>query len=318
MTERILITGALGQIGTELASALRNIYGVANVITTDIKLPQTAELKSGPHEILDVTDIVKLNESVIKNNITQVYHLAAILSASGERNPIKAWQINMNGLLNILESCVTNKVKKLFWPSTIAVFGPTTPKINAPQNTITEPTTVYGISKLAGEGWCNYYFEKEGLDVRSIRYPGLISYKSKPGGGTTDYAVEIFYEALQHGRYECFLAANTRLPMMYMPDAIRGTLELMEAPSHKISVRTSYNFSAFSFSPEKIADEIKKHIPDFKILYHPDFRQQLAASWPQSIDDAIARNDWNWKPEFDLPAMTADMLRHIKVDESVG
>jgi len=317
MTDRILITGALGQIGTELATALRNIHGTASVITTDIKQPETDELKGGPHEILDVTDLKRLNELMAQHKITQVYHLAAILSASGERNPIKAWQVNMNGVLNILESCVTLKVKKLFWPSTIAVFGPTTPKVNTPQHTITEPVTVYGISKLAGEGWCNYYFEKEGLDVRSIRYPGLISYKSKPGGGTTDYAVEIFYEALQHGRYECFLAEDTRLPMMYMPDAIRGTLELMNAPTEKISVRTSYNFSAFSFSPNEIAAEIKKHIPAFSISYNPDFRQQLAASWPQSIDDAVAQADWNWKPEFDLPAMTADMLKHLQVGEKV-
>jgi nucleoside-diphosphate-sugar epimerase len=318
MTDRILITGALGQIGTELATALRNIHGTASVITTDIKQPETDELKSGPHEILDVTDINKLNELVTKHGITQVYHLAAILSASGERNPIKAWQINMNGVLNVLEACVTHKVKKLFWPSTIAVFGNTTPKQNTPQHTIAEPVTVYGISKLAGEGWCNYYFEKEGLDVRSIRYPGLISYKSKPGGGTTDYAVEVFYEALQHGRYECFLAEDTRLPMMYMPDAIRGTLELMNAPAEKISVRTSYNFSAFSFSPKEIAAEIKKHIPAFDISYHPDFRQELAASWPQSIDDTVAQTDWNWKPEFDLAAMTTDMLKNVKVDENVG
>jgi nucleoside-diphosphate-sugar epimerase len=317
MTDRILITGSLGQIGSELAPALRNIFGLENVITSDIKQPASDELKSGPHEILDVTDIKKLNEVIARYRITQVYHLAAVLSASAERSPANAWQVNMKGLLNILESCAAHRIKKLFWPSTIAVFGPTTPKQKAPQHTVTEPTSVYGISKLAGEGWCHYYFKKEGLDVRSLRYPGLISYKTKPGGGTTDYAVEIFYEAVMHGRYTCFLKQNTRLPMMYMPDAIRGTIELMEAPLEKITVRTAYNFSACSFSPAEIAEAIKLHLPAFEIEYRPDFRQQLADSWPESIDDTVARTDWNWQPQYDLPALTADMLQHLRVNEKV-
>jgi nucleoside-diphosphate-sugar epimerase len=264
--------------------------------------------------VLDITDVNMINQIMSKHKISQVYHLAAILSASGEKNPFLAWQVNMSGLLNILEACVTNNVKKVFFPSTIAVFGPTTPRVKAPQQTVTEPVTIYGISKLAGEGWCNYYFQKENLDVRCLRYPGLISYNTRPGGGTTDYAVDIFYEAVQQAKYECFLKKDTTLPMMYMPDAIRGTLELMNAPADKISIRTGYNFSGFSFSPEQIADEIKKHIPAFEIDYLPDYRQELAASWPQSIDDSVARHDWNWKPEFNLASTTEDMLRHISAD----
>jgi nucleoside-diphosphate-sugar epimerase len=315
MNERILVTGALGQIGTELTAALRLQYGADNIIATDIRKPFSETLLNAPFEILDITDINALNGLIVKHKITQVYHLAAILSASGERNPILAWQVNMTGLLNVLEACVTHRVKKLFWPSTIAVFGPSTPQQNTPQHTITDPVTVYGISKLAGEGWCNYYFKKENLDVRCLRYPGLIGYQSKPGGGTTDYAVEIFYEAWAHNSYSCFLEKETNLPMMYMPDAIRGTLELMNAPAEKISIRTAYNFAGFSFSPEEIAAEIKKHMPAFEITYQPDFRQQLAASWPQSIDDSIAKTDWNWKPEYNLSTMTSDMLKHIKVAE---
>lgn len=317
MTEHILITGALGQIGTEITLALRSLYGNDHVITTDIKLPDMDQLKTGPHEILDVTDLKRLNELIAKYRITQVYHLAAILSAAGEQNPIKTWHINIQGLINVLEACVTHRVKKLFWPSSIAVFGPTTPKYNTPQHTVTEPVTIYGISKLAGEGWCQYYYDKEQLDVRSLRYPGLISYKTKPGGGTTDYAVEIFYEALHHGHYECFLDQNTRLPMMYIPDAIRGTLELMEAPAKNIRIRSSYNFAAFSFSPSEIAAEIQKHIPRFSISYHPDYRQSLAASWPESIDDSVARHDWHWKPRFDLSATTTDMLQHLSINQKI-
>lgn len=314
MNDRILVTGALGQIGTELSLALRKVFGNNNVITTDIKQAESDELKGGPHEILNVTDINGLSSLINKHKITQIYHLAAILSASGERNPMSAWRINMDGLLNVLEACTTFKVRKLFWPSSIAIFGNTTPKLKAPQHTIAEPSTIYGISKLSGEGWCNYYFEKEQLDVRSIRYPGLISYKSKPGGGTTDYAVEIFYEALQHASYECFLRYNTFLPMMYMPDAIRATLELMDAPSEKISVRTSYNISGISFSPEEIGNAIQKHIIDFKMSYHTDFRQEIADSWPASIDDIVAQRDWNWKPEYNLERMVADMLQNIKIE----
>lgn len=316
MKDRILVTGALGQIGTELTLALRKAYGNHNVITTDIREATVPELKEGKHELLNVTDLRTLNELIKKHHITQIYHLAAILSASGERNPMAAWNINMDGLLNVVEACVTHKISKLFWPSSIAIFGPTTPKNNAPQHTITEPSTVYGISKLAGEGWCKYYFEKEGLDVRSIRYPGLISYKSKPGGGTTDYAVEIFYEALASGKYECFLKKNTYLPMMYMPDAIRATIELMEAPAKDITIRNSYNVAGISFSPEEIAAAIKKQMPRFEISYAPDFRQQIAESWPANIEDTAAQKDWNWKPKYDLKSMAKDMLQNVVLENT--
>lgn len=316
-SNRILVTGALGQIGTELTLALRQKYGDNQVITSDIKPAVEGHLQNSMHEIINVTDIDSLTQIVKKHNITQIYHLAAILSASGERNPMLAWKINMEGLLNVLETCVTYKIEKLFWPSSIAVFGKTTPKNNTPQYTVTEPSTMYGISKLAGEGLCKYYFEKENLDVRSLRYPGLISYKSKPGGGTTDYAVEMFYEALQHGKYKCFLKSNTYLPMMYMPDAIRATLELMEAPKENISVRNSYNIAGISFSPEEIALTIQQHIPDFQITYAPDFRQEIAESWPSDIDDTFAALHWKWKPQYDLKKMVADMLQNIKVENPV-
>jgi nucleoside-diphosphate-sugar epimerase len=237
--------------------------------------------------------------------------LAAILSATGEKNPNLAWHLNMQGLLNVLDIAKEEKLSKVYWPSSIAVFGPTSPKKNCPQQTIIEPITVYGISKYAGEFWCNYFFHKYAVDVRSLRYPGLISYKSAPGGGTTDYAVEIFYEALEEKKYNCFLEKDTYLPMMYMPDAIRATIELMEAPKEKITIRTSYNIAAISFSPEEIATEIKKHIPDFRMNYNPDYRQAIANSWPQSIDDSVARQDWGWKPEYDLSAMTEDMIENL-------
>lgn len=311
MKDKILVTGALGQIGTELTLALRQLFGNSNVITSDLKAIENSELLEGPHEILNVTDIRTLNEILKKNKITQVYHLAAILSANGERNPMAAWNINMDGLLNVIEACTTLKIQKLFWPSSIAIFGSETPKINTPQHTVAEPATVYGISKLAGEGWCKYYYEKEKLDIRSIRYPGLISYKSKPGGGTTDYAVEIFHEAKVHKKYQCFLKADTALPMMYMPDAIRATIELMQVESQKIRIRSSYNVSSMSFTPDDIAKEIKLHIPNFEITYEPDFRQGIAATWPSSIDDTFAQNDWNWKAAYNLSEMTSDMLAHI-------
>ena len=252
-----------------------------------------------------------LHVQVIRQNITQVYLLAAILSATGEKNPNLAWNLNMQGLLNVLDIAREEKLRKVYWPSSIAVFGPTSPKQNCPQQTIIEPTTVYGISKYAGEFWCNYFFQRFGVDVRSLRYPGLISYKSAPGGGTTDYAIEIFNEALESKKYTSFLNPDTYLPMMYMPDAIRATIELMEAPADKISVRTSYNISAMNFSPEEIATEIKKYIPDFTIAYEPDYRQKIADSWPQSIDDSIARADWGWKPEYDLSKMTRDMVENL-------
>lgn len=309
MTDTILVTGACGQIGTELVLALRKIY--KNVIASDLKEP-TGELKdTGEFIRLDVLYKNGLSDCIKRFGITQIYHLAAVLSATGEKNPEMAWRINMKGLRNILDVCVEHNVKKLFFPSTIAVFGPSTPKQNTPQFTCMEPNTIYGISKQAGERWCDWYFQKRGLDVRSIRYPGLISYKTKAGGGTTDYAVDIYFEAVEKQNYTCFLKEDTTLPMMYMPDAIRGTIELMEAPIEKIKVRSGYNFSGFSIAPKDVAAEIKKHIPDFTIAYEPDFRQQIAESWPESIDDTVAAKDWGWKPQFDLASMTKDMLENI-------
>jgi nucleoside-diphosphate-sugar epimerase len=310
--ERILVIGASGQIGVELTMALRNIYGNANVIASDLREPNELLRGTGPYVSLDVMNKEMLHVQVIRQNITQIYLLAAILSATGEKNPNLAWNLNMQGLLNVLDIAREEQLKKVYWPSSIAVFGPTSPKKNCPQQTIIEPITVYGISKYAGEFWCNYYNKRFGIDVRSLRYPGLISYKSEPGGGTTDYAVEIFHEALEEKKYTCFLKEDTYLPMMYMPDAIRATLELMEAPAEKISVRTSYNISGISFSPAEIAASIKKHIPAFEINYDTDYRQAIAESWPQSIDDAVARNDWNWKHEYDLEKITADMLINLQ------
>jgi nucleoside-diphosphate-sugar epimerase len=310
--EKILVIGASGQIGVELTLALRKIYGNANVVASDLREENNLLKGTGPYVSLDVMNNEMLHVQVIRQGITQIYLLAAILSATGEKNPGLAWNLNMQSLLNVLNIAREEKLHKVYWPSSIAVFGPTSPKQNCPQQTIIEPTTVYGISKYAGEFWCNYFHMKYGLDVRSLRYPGLISYKSAPGGGTTDYAVEIYHEALEEKKYECFLNEDTYLPMMYMPDAIRATIELMEAPAEKISVRTSYNISSMSFSPKEIAAEIKKHIPDFSISYEPDYRQAIANSWPQSIDDTVARNDWGWKEEYDLGGMTKDMLVNLK------
>jgi len=309
--EKILVIGASGQIGVELTLALRKIYGNANVVASDLREENDLLKGTGPYVSLDIMNKEMLHVQVIRQNITQIYLLAAILSATGEKNPNLAWNLNMQGLLHVLDIAKEEHLHKVYWPSSIAVFGPTSPKINCPQQTIIEPTTVYGISKYAGEFWCHYYHQRYGVDVRSIRYPGLISYKSAPGGGTTDYAIEIFHEALEEKKYECFLAKDTYLPMMYMPDAIRGTIELMEAPVEKISVRTSYNLSSMSFSPEQLAAEIKNFIPDFSITYNPDYRQAIANSWPQSIDDSTARNDWGWKPEFDLKKMTVDMMENL-------
>lgn len=309
--EKILVIGASGQIGVELTLALRKIYGEGNVIASDLREQNPLLQGTGPYVSLDVMNKEMLHVQVIRQGVTQIYLLAAILSATGEKNPGLAWHLNMQGLLNVLDIAREEKLSKVYWPSSIAVFGPTSPKQNCPQKTIIEPSTVYGISKYAGEFWCNYYFNKYGVDVRSLRYPGLISYKSAPGGGTTDYAVEIFHEALENQAYNCFLEWDTYLPMMYMPDAIRATIELMEAPSEKVRERTSYNLSAISFSPEEIATEIKKHIPDFSITYAPDYRLTIAKSWPQSIDDSCAREDWGWKHEFNLEAMTADMLQNL-------
>jgi nucleoside-diphosphate-sugar epimerase len=310
--EKILVIGASGQIGVELTLALRKIYGEANVIASDLREQNELLMGTGPYVSLDVMNKEMLHVQVIRQGVTQIYLLAAILSATGEKNPNLAWHLNMQGLLNVLDIAREERLSKVYWPSSIAVFGPTSPKQNCPQQTVIEPTTVYGISKYAGEFWCNYFFLKYGVDVRSLRYPGLISYKSAPGGGTTDYAVEIFHEALSDQHYDCFLEKDTYLPMMYMPDAIRATIELMEAPSEKIKVRTSYNLSSMSFSPEEISSEIRKHIPGFTIQYAPDYRQTIANSWPQSIDDSVAREQWGWKHEYDLANMTTDMLANLK------
>ena len=311
--DKILVIGASGQIGVELTLALRKIYGGSNVIASDLREENELIHGTGPYVSMDVMNKERLHLQVNRQGITQIYLLAAILSATGEKNPSLAWNLNMQGLLNVLDIAREEKLKKVYWPSSIAVFGPTSPKKNCPQQTIIEPATVYGISKFAGEFWCNYFFNRYGIDVRSLRYPGLISYKSAPGGGTTDYAVEIFHEALEEKKYTSFLSEDTYLPMMYMPDAIRATIELMEAPASNISVRTSYNLSGMSFSPKEIAAEIRKHIPEFKITYKPDYRQQIANSWPQSIDDSVARKDWGWKEEYDLAKMTADMLANLTV-----
>lgn len=310
--DKILVIGACGQIGVELTLELRKIYGGANVIASDLRAENELLKGTGPYVSLDVMNKEMLHVQVIRQNITQIYLLAAILSATGEKNPNLAWSLNMTSLLNVLEIAKDENVHKVYWPSSIAVFGPTSPKINCPQQTVIEPTTVYGISKFAGEFWCNYFNQRFDIDIRSLRYPGLISYKSEPGGGTTDYAVEIFHEAIEENHYDCFLKENTYLPMMYMPDAIRATIEVMEAPVEKISIRTSYNISGVSFSPKEIATEIKKHLPGFTISYEPDYRQQIANSWPQSIDDTVARNDWGWKPKYDLASLTSDMIQNLE------
>ena len=309
--EKILVIGASGQIGVELTLALRKIYGGTNVVASDLREENDLLKGTGPYVSLDVMNKEMLHVQVIRQGITQIYMLAAILSATGEKNPPLAWNLNMQSLLHVLDIAKEEKLTKIYWPSSIAVFGPTSPKLNCPQQTIIEPTTVYGISKYAGEFWCNYYHQRYGVDVRSLRYPGLISYKSAPGGGTTDYAVEIYHAAKEKKKYKCFLKEDTHLPMMYMPDAIRATIELMEAPAADIKVRTSYNLSSMSFSPAEIAAEIRTHIPEFEITYQHDYRQAIADSWPKSIDDSVARKDWNWQHEFDLPKMTSDMFTNI-------
>ena len=304
---KILITGACGQLGSELTLKLREKHGKENIIASDVRDPE-GDLADGPFEKLDVMDRKAMLAIVNKYQITQIYHLAAILSAKGENNPQFAWQLNMESLLNVLEIAKDNKLDRIYWPSSIAVFGPNTPRQNTPQNTIMDPNTVYGISKLAGERWCEYYFDKYGIDVRSMRYPGLIGYKAKPGGGTTDYAVDIFYQALEQQQYECFLSENTYLPMMYIDDAIQATIQLMEADAADVKVRSSYNIAAISFTPEQIAKEIKNQIDDFSITYSPDFRQKIADSWPDSVDDSAARNDWGWQHKYDLKKMTSTIL----------
>ena len=309
---RKLIIGSSGQIGTELVIELRKIYGSENIIAADIKNPIDEVLYGGPFEEINVLDKARIKEVVLKYKIEEVYVLAALLSATAEKKPDLAWKLNMEGLFNVLDLAKEKVIRKIFWPSSIAVFGPSTPSKNTPQQTIMEPTTVYGISKLAGERWCEYYYNKFGIDVRSIRYPGLISYKSSPGGGTTDYAIEIFHHAIKHRNYVCFLEKEMGLPMMYMDDAIRATIELMNADVNKISIRSSYNISGISFSPFEIAEEIKKTIPEFEISYNPDFRNEIAKSWPSQINDQVARKDWKWKPNVDLGQMTELMLKELK------
>lgn len=310
--ERILVIGCSGQIGSELTLELRKRYGNKNIIATDIRPAPADILESGPFEILDVLDAGKLQLICEHEKITQVYHLAAILSGNAEKRPMPSWDINMRSLFNVLEISRVLKLHKVFWPSSIAVFGPTTPRMNTPQYTIMEPNTVYGISKLAGERWIEYYFQKYGLDTRSLRYPGLISFKTEAGGGTTDYAVDIFYEAVRVKRYTCYLASETALPMMFMPDAIRATIDLMEADSSKLSLHSSYNVAGICFTPDKLSAEIRKHIPGFEISYSPDFRQDIADSWPDCIDDSVARNDWGLSYEYDLPRMTQVMIDEIR------
>lgn len=313
--EKILVIGSSGQIGTELVQNLRSIYGVDGVVASDVKV--TDQAKEGPFEVIDVMNAQNLLEIVKRHQITQVYLLAALLSATAEKMPKFGWDLNMQGLFNVLDLAKEKIIKKVYWPSSIAVFGPNTPKTNTPQYTIMEPSTVYGISKQAGERWCEYYFNKYNVDVRSLRYPGLIGWKSAPGGGTTDYAVHIFHEALKIGKYECFLSENTILPMMHMEDAIAATIGIMQADAEKVKIRSSYNLSGFSFSPKEIAEEIKKHIPTFTISYNPDSRQQIADSWPQSINDDYAKKDWGWAPKYDLKSLTINMLENLKKNSPI-
>ncbi len=311
--EKILVIGAAGQIGSELVIALRQKYGNQNVFATDIKQAPIDVMESGPFEILDVMDNNRLIHFVIRHRITQIYHLAAVLSGNAEKIPLQAWDINMKSLMNILDLAKeVPEVKRIFWPSSIAIFGPSTPRENTPQYTITEPNTVYGISKLAGERWIEYYHNRYGVDVRSIRYPGLISYKTEAGGGTTDYAVEIFYEAIRKGKYECFLSEETSLPMMFMEDAIQATIDLMDTDINDLSLKSGYNVAGISFNPKELAEEIKKHIPDFEISYKPDFRQAIAESWPASIDDSIAKKDWGLNYKYDIKGLTQVMLDGIR------
>ena len=309
--DKILIIGACGQLGTELTLKLRDLKGNDNVIASDLRDEPLDLIKDGPYEKLDIMDKDRFHEILKNHGITQVYHLAAILSAKGEQNPQFAWQLNMDSLLLVLEAG-REQVKKIYWPSSIAVFGPDTPKLNTPQNTVMSPNTVYGISKLAGERWCEYYFEKYGVDVRSLRYPGLIGYKALPGGGTTDYAVDIFHKAIGGESFECFLSEDTMLPMMYMDDAVKATIDLMEADVNDVKVRSSYNLAAMSFTPKEIAAEISKYYKNFSIMYNPDFRQEIADSWPGSIDDSAARNNWGWRHSYNLEELVETMIANLK------
>lgn len=312
MGRKILVAGASGQIGTELVMELRRQFGNENVVAADIREPNAEVMQSGPYVTLDVTDAAKVREVVQAYQIDTFYQLVAMLSATAEKHPARGWDLNMSSLFNVLELAKEGILKKIFWPSSIAVFGPTTPKENTPQYTVMEPSTVYGISKQAGERWCEYYHKKYGVDVRSIRYPGLISYKSLPGGGTTDYAVDIYFSAKREGRYTCFLNPGTFLPMMFMEDAIRATITLTEAPAEQVKIRSSYNLAGISFDPEEIAESIREHLPDFEITYAPDFRQAIADSWPSSIDDSKAKEDWGWQLEYDLKKLTKVMLDNVE------
>ncbi|MBT8182404.1 MAG: NAD-dependent epimerase/dehydratase family protein [Eudoraea sp.] len=311
MHKSILILGACGQIGTELTLALRERYGNDQVVASDIREGSESLMNSGPFELLDATNYEAIEDVVMYHEIEEVYLMAAMLSATSEKFPERAWNLNMNSLFNVLNLAKENKIEKIFWPSSIAVFGPNSPKDNTPQSTVMEPSTVYGISKQSGERWCSYYYHKFGVDIRSVRYPGLISWKTLPGGGTTDYAIEIFHEALNKGNYTCFLNEDAKLPMMFMDDAIRATIKLMDCNPGQLTVRSSYNLSAMSFSPADISASIKKHIPNFKISYSPDFRQEIAETWPRSIDDTKAKEDWGWEPQFNLENTTAEMLKNL-------
>lgn len=312
MKSKILIIGACGQIGSELTYKLREIHGDDQVIASDISYGNLDIVNSGLFEILDAQDLTSLKVCIEKYEINTVYLMAAMLSATGEKFPMKAWDLNTSTLFNVLDLAKNGQIKKIFWPSSIAVFGPTTPKKETPQYTIMEPSTVYGITKQVGERWCEYYFNKYGVDVRSIRYPGIISWKTLPGGGTTDYAVDIYHKAIANNHYDCFLSENTELPMMYMEDAIKATVQIMEAPAEDIKIRSSYNLSAINFTPKEMVASIKKHLSDFTIEYNPDFRQDIADSWPSTIDDSHAREDWNWKHQFSLDDITEDMLSNLK------
>ena len=312
MKRRTLIIGACGQIGTELTTTLREKYGAHKVIASDIREGEQELMDSGPFEIMDATDYDAIEDVVMQYEITEVYLMAAMLSATAEKFPMKAWDLNMSSLFNVLNLAKEGKIDKIFWPSSIAVFGPSTPREQTPQHTIMEPSTVYGISKQTGERWCEYYHNKYGVDVRSVRYPGLISYKTLPGGGTTDYAVDIYHKAIKHGNYICFLNQGSTLPMMFMDDAIRATIGIMEAPDEQIKIRSSYNLAAMSFDPPQLAASIKKHLPDFEISYQPDYRQEIADSWPKSIDDTAAQNDWGWNARYDLDQMTQVMLDNLQ------
>jgi nucleoside-diphosphate-sugar epimerase len=312
MMDKVLVIGACGQVGTELVENLQNIHGSSRVVASDIKTPTNEVFLNSEFVHLNVLDKVQIKEVFQTHKPTIVYHLAALLSATAEENPKFGWELNMDGTFNIFDACIDHGVKRIFWPSSIAVFGPTTPRVNTPQSTILEPNTIYGITKLAGERYCEYYFNRYNLDVRSIRYPGLIGWKSLPGGGTTDYAVDIFHQALKNGQYDCFLKEQTTLPMMHMEDAVRATLEITDAPSNLIKVRSSYNIAGVSFNPEQLTQEIKKHIPQFKISYQPDHRQKIANSWPESIDDQIARADWGWQEKYNLEKLVVNMLDNIR------